>query len=73
VDGKGNPLVDSSLIILLNSNPDSVKFKMPELKAKWQIEVDTGAPDIKLDERMVNSSEIREVAGRSVVLLKQIA
>ena len=73
VDKEGNPLVDSSLIILLNSSPDPIEFKMPELKAKWQIEVDTGTPGDKSGERTLNSGEITEVAGRSVVLLKQIA
>jgi isoamylase len=73
VDKEGNPLVDSSLIILLNSSRDPIEFKMPELKAKWQIEVDTGTPGDKSGERTLNSGEITEVAGRSVVLLKQIA
>jgi isoamylase len=73
VDKEGNPLVDNSLIILLNSNKDPIEFKMPELKAKWQIEVDTGAPDVKSGKRTANSGEITEVGGRSVVLLKQIA
>jgi isoamylase len=73
VDKEGKPLVDDSLIILLNSHQDSIEFKMPELKAKWQIEVDTGAPGVKSDQRTVNSGEITEVTGRSVVLLKQVA
>jgi isoamylase len=73
VDKEGNPLVDNSLIILLNSNNDSVEFRMPELKAKWHIEVDTGAPSVRPGETTVNSGEIVEVAGRSVILLTQIA
>jgi isoamylase len=41
VDNNGNPLVDDSLIISVNSYHDSIYFKMPELKAKWQVEFDT--------------------------------
>jgi len=73
VDAKGNPLIDSSVIILLNSSPDSIQFKMPESKAKWRVEVDTRAADVKPGNRTVDSGEITEVAGRSVVLLRQTA
>jgi isoamylase len=73
VDAKGSPLVDKSLIVLLNSSPDSIQFKMPESIAKWHIEVDTRAADVRSGNRTVNSGETTEVAGRSVVLLKQIA
>jgi isoamylase len=73
VDAKGAPLIDSSLIILLNSSPDSIQFKMPESNARWRVEVDTRAAGVRAGYRTVNSGEITEVAGRSVVLLKQIA
>ena len=72
-DNEGNPLVDSSLIILLNSNKDAIEFRMPELKARYQVEVNTGVPGDKSGDRIVSSGETTAVAGRSMVLLKQIA
>jgi isoamylase len=72
VDEKGNPLVDDSLIILLNSHQDSVQFTMPQLKAKWRVEVNTAAPDVRPGEKTVGSGNTIEVAGRSVILLKEI-
>jgi isoamylase len=72
VDNKGNPVVDNSLIILLNSHHDPIQFKLPELKAEWQVEVDTGAPGLKPGEKTVGTGNTIEVAGRSVSLLKDI-
>jgi len=73
VDARGNPLVDSSLIILLNSSPDPIEFTIPALKAKWHIEVDTRVPVFKSAGRAMNSGETMAVVGRSVVLLEQVA
>jgi isoamylase len=73
LDKRGDPLVDDSFIILLNSNNDAVRFKMPELKARWQVEIDTGTPALKTGERTVSSGETTAVGRRSVVLLKEIA
>jgi isoamylase len=71
VDRDGNPLVDSSLIILLNSSPDSIRFTLPESKAKWEVEVDTAAPVGNTERRTADSGGIVDVVGRSVLLLKQ--
>jgi isoamylase len=72
VDKKGNPLVDDSLIIIVNSYHDSIHFKMPELKAKWQVEFDTGTPGLRSGEKTVSSDDIIEVIGRSILLMKEI-
>jgi glycogen operon protein len=72
VDKDGNPLIDSSLIILLNSSPDSIQFTLPESGAKWKVEVDTGATGDNPERRPTNSGGTVDVAGRSVLLLKQI-
>ncbi len=70
VDENGNPLVDNSLFVLFNSHHDSVQFKVPEMKAKWEVEVDTGNPDLRLGQKTVSAGETIVVTGRSVVLLK---
>jgi isoamylase len=71
VDRDGNPLMDNSLIILLNSSPDSIRFRLPESKVKWQVEVDTAAPGGNTDRSTADSGGIIDVGGRSVVLLRQ--
>ena len=73
VDKNGNPLVDDSLIILVNSHHDSVQFKMSESKARWKVEFDTGSTIPTSSEKTVSSGEIIEVSGRSMLLLKGIA
>lgn len=72
VDGKGNPLVDNSLIILLNSHQDTIQFKTPQLKGRWQVELDTGNPDLKHGEKVVIPGETIGITGRSVILLTYI-
>jgi isoamylase len=70
VDAKGDPLVDNSLIILLNSSPDSIKFKMPGIQGKWKVALDTRSAVPGADPKGVNPGETIEVMGRSVVLLQ---
>ena len=73
VDKEGNPLVDDSLIILLNSSSDHISFKMPEKKGKWQIELDTKIPDLESDTKTSGPGETVEISGRSVILLRNIS
>jgi isoamylase len=72
VDKKGNLLVDDSLRVLCNSYHDPVQFKIPELKAKWQVELDTTFPDAKSGGKTDGSGQTIEVKGRSIVLLRQL-
>ena len=72
VDEKGNPLVNDSLFILFNSFNEAVDFKIPDMKIKWRIELNTNSSDAELSANITGPGDEIKVAERSVVLLKEI-
>jgi len=82
VDEFGDPVVDDSLIILLNAHDETVQFTMPgapalrgERKsrgssASWQTLVDTARPDRMNSQQNVPAESGYNLLGLSLVLLK---
>lgn len=82
VDELGDPVVDDSLIILLNAHDETVQFTLPpapalrgERKARgstasWQTLVDTALPERMDSQHNVPAQSGYDLQGLSLVLLK---
>jgi len=71
VDGKGEPLKDDTMLILLNSYHDRVSFSLPAslADAKWEVVIDTSSPERTQGEKLQEVKHPIEVAGKTVALL----
>jgi glycogen operon protein len=72
VDIDGTPIVDDSFFIMLNAHHEPINFKLPEAPAagSWQRIVNTDDIDNPFAEEV--AGEKINLAGRSLVLLKEI-
>ncbi len=72
-DELGEPVVDDSFLILMNSCPDSVSFTLPlsPLNRGWKLVMNTHDLDQPFCNRSMGGA--LDVAGRSVVLLRELA
>ncbi|MBP1707640.1 MAG: glycogen debranching enzyme GlgX [Chloroflexi bacterium] len=72
VDEKGNPLTDDTLLMIFNSNHDIVQFTLPVTISGglWEMLIDTNAPDIEENQKIVKSAEPLEVGSLSFLLLR---
>jgi glycogen operon protein len=68
----GEPVVDDSFLIMLNSHADCVIYTLPQspLNRGWKVILDTNNLDAPFQEREPDGT--LEVAGRSVVLLREL-
>ncbi|MEL6963185.1 MAG: glycogen debranching protein GlgX [Pseudomonadota bacterium] len=51
-DGRGTPLTDDVLVIMLNAHHEAVEFILPRLRVRgsWRLEIDTNVPNLDSDE-----------------------
>jgi isoamylase len=70
VDENGNPLMDSSLILVLNSHSEAIPFKIPVFlpSGVWQLAIDTVNPQPG-ESRTFKNNEAILVESRSTVVL----
>jgi glycogen operon protein len=72
-DELGEPVVDDSFLILMNSSAQGVSFTLPlsPLNRGWKLAMNTH--DLEQPFRDIPMDEALDVAGRSVVLLRELA
>jgi glycogen operon protein len=73
LDGRGNRIVDDTLLILLNAHHEAVPFILPahRRKVRWQVLLDTSESTLsKTTHRSIRGGEAYELKGRSLVLLR---
>jgi glycogen operon protein len=73
-DDRGQPILDDSLIVLLNSNDAVVEFTLPRTpnRERWQLVLDTARPD-SIETAVTRYVPLRRrfpVEGRSLVILR---
>jgi glycogen operon protein len=68
VDERGQPIIGDSLLVLLNSQPGEVLFRLPRHKPseRWIVSVDTARSDV--ESRAWSHEDFYELDGRSVVV-----
>ncbi len=73
VDDMGQPIMDDSFLILLNSYHEGVTYTLPQSPQSrgWKLVMDTNNLDSPFGERTMEGA--LDVAGRSVVLLRELA
>ncbi len=73
IDELGEPIVDDSFLILLNSSAEGVTFTLPQspLNRGWKLAMNTDDLDQPFRDTALDGA--LEVAGRSVVLLRELA
>jgi glycogen operon protein len=70
-DARGMPMVDDTLLIMLNAHHESVPFMLPMVgaSATWQLEIDTGRPGLRPDEQSaLRAGASLEVEGRTLLV-----
>jgi glycogen operon protein len=75
VDEAGEPVVDDTLLILLNAHHEPIPFTLPRdiPAARWECVLDTTVPDGCPEGREeLRGDESIELSGRSVALLRRI-
>jgi glycogen operon protein len=73
LDDRGNPIVDDTLLILLNAHHEPIPFTLPahRRKVRWQVVLDTFEPRLELNKpRLMRGGEIYNLRDRSLVLLR---
>ncbi|MGE5596544.1 MAG: glycogen debranching protein GlgX [Hyphomicrobiales bacterium] len=71
-DEEGKPVVDDSLLILLNADHENVEFRLPPAPAatRWIFVLDTAEPDAAEGSRGYRGGSRYELTSRSVAILK---
>lgn len=74
VGENGEPVIDDTLLITFNSHIEPIQFTIPLSSegAKWEMVIDTDASSLTNDHSMFSSGESIEIAGRSILLLRQL-
>ena len=73
LDGRGNRIVDDTLLILLNAHHEAILFTLPAHRRKlhWQVVFDTTDPSLDGKKpRRVRGGECYEINPRSLVLMR---
>ena len=73
VDNAGEPITDDTFLVMLNSSGDSVTYTLPQSPRNrgWRLLLNTYDLDDPFGERLLDGT--LEVAGRSVVVLRELA
>lgn len=73
-DPRGRRIRDSSFVLLLNSGPESVEFKLPgtECGMAWETVLDTAEPDVRGRPFVTAGGPVR-VIDRALVLLRRVS
>jgi isoamylase len=72
-DERGNPIVDDTLLILLNAHHETIPFVLPahRRKVRWESILDTYDPkSIRKKPRQMRGGEVYELNARSLALLR---
>ncbi len=71
VDAQGNPIVDDTLLILLNAYHEPLSFTLPAHRTgvKWELVLDTRTPEGRRLHRPMKGGEAYQLEGRSLAVL----
>jgi glycogen operon protein len=75
VDGRGEPVLDDSFLLMFNAHHEPIEFCVPdeEFGERWTVEVDTFAPLLdQAEPRSMKPGDQVEVAARSVLVLRRV-
>ena len=73
-DALGRPIVDDTLLIILNADEEAVAFRLPSDHGHtWELLIDTTTPSVPPEIRPgpLTGGSIRQVEPRSILLLRQ--
>ena len=73
VDGRGNQIVDDTLLILLNAHHEAIPFILPahRRKVRWEVILDTHNPAVSRNKpQPMRGGEAYALKARSLVLLR---
>jgi glycogen operon protein len=69
-DARGRPIVDDTLLLLLNADPEPVDFRVPAASGgRWSIALDTAYPDEPEGARTVRGRSLVHLQSRSMMVL----
>jgi len=66
----GERIADDTFLIILNANPNNIKFKFP--KGKWELVVSSYLREIKKEEQIVEGEKELEIEGSTALIYRRI-
>jgi glycogen operon protein len=72
VNDRGEPITDDTLLVVLNSQPEAIRFVLPDAHpgSRWEVVLDTSASVPAASPRWADVGDGWAVDGRSLVLLR---
>ncbi|MCC7365079.1 MAG: glycogen debranching protein GlgX [Dehalococcoidia bacterium] len=72
-DDEGRRVVDDTLVILMNADPEEMHFRLPPTLggARWSLVLDTARPEEAEDSRQFRSRSVYTLKPRSMAILRQ--
>jgi isoamylase len=69
---RGERVADDTLLIMLNSDSEPVRFAIPDIGETWEVVLDTCSPKLgRADHRPVKSGAKYELQEHSVVVMRR--
>jgi glycogen operon protein len=72
VDAQGNPILDDTLLILLNAHHEPLPFTLPAHRpgVTWELLLDTRTPEGRRLHRPMKGGEAYQLEGRNLAVLR---
>ncbi|WP_338602180.1 glycogen debranching protein GlgX [Sulfolobus tengchongensis] len=70
INSYGERIADDTFLIILNANPNNIKFRFPE--GKWELVISSYLREIRPDEKIVDAGKELEIEGRSALVYRRI-
>ena len=72
VDAEGSPILDDTLLILLNAHHETVPFTLPAHRrgVKWELLLDTRVPEGRRPHRQMKGGDVYSLEGRCLAVLQ---
>jgi glycogen operon protein len=72
-DPRGRQILDRSFLLLWNGYHDPIEWTMPDRwDRRWEVVIDTAAPEAEPAEQHVDAAATIKVQGRSVLVLRSL-
>jgi len=72
INERGERVADYTFLIILNANPNTIKFKVPKIGEKWELILWSYDRDPKEEEKIVKAEQELDIEGRSAIVYRRI-
>lgn len=72
INERGERVADDTFLVILNANPNNIKFKVPSMGEKWQLVVWSYLREPKEEEKVVKVGQELMIEGRTAIIYKRV-